>query len=99
MDIPAQCGTTAGRGKDCVEGGKGEVGITGTVTIVALEEAVVKGVAEGEGQSVTCDIRVAAWAVSIITGRGTEAVGVRGCECMVEQELHACAEEAACREG
>ena len=47
MNIPAQCGTTAGRGKDSIEGGKGEVGVTGVVMIVTVEEAVVKGVSKG----------------------------------------------------
>ena len=47
MDVPAQCGTTAGRGKDSIKGGKGEMGFSGVVTIVTVEEAMVEGVAEG----------------------------------------------------
>ena len=74
MDVLAQCGTTAGRGKDGVEGGKGEVGITGVVTIVTLEEAVVKGVSEGKRQAVSGDVGAAARAVSVVTGRGPEAI-------------------------
>ena len=49
MDVPAQCGTTAGRGKDGIQRGEGEVGVTGVVMIMTLKETVVEGVAEGEG--------------------------------------------------
>ena len=95
MDIPAQCGTTAGRGKNGVERGEGKVCITGVVTIVTLKEAVVNGVAEGEGQSVTGDVRAAAGAVGVVPSRWSEAIGVGGCEGVIKEELHARAEEAA----
>ena len=94
MDVSAQCGTTAGRGKNGVKGGKGEVGITGVVTIATLEEAVVKGVSEREGHPVPGDVSAAARAVSVVTGRGTEAVGVRCGEGVIEEELHTRAKEA-----
>ena len=92
MDVLAQCGTTAGRGKDGVEGGKGEVGITGVVTIVTLEKAVVKGVAEREGHPITRDVGSTAWAVGVVTCRGSEAIRVGGGEGVVEEELQACAQ-------
>ena len=67
MDIPAQCSTTAGRGKDGIKGGKGEVFVTSNIMITALEEAVVNGVAEGEAHPVPRDIGAAAGAVSVVT--------------------------------
>ena len=87
MNIPAQCGTTAGRGKYGVKGCKGEVGVTGFVMVVTVEEAVVKGVTKREGHPITCDVCATARAVGVVTGRGSEAVGVGGSECVVEEEL------------
>ena len=95
MDIPAQCGTTAGRCKDGVKGGKGEMGGTSLVTIVTLEEAVVEGVAEWEGEPIMRDVGATARAVGVITGGGAEVVGIGGGECMIEEELQTRAEEAA----
>ena len=93
MDVSAQCGTTAGRGEDSVKGGKGEVGVTGLIVVVAEEEAVVKGVPEGKGQTGPGDVRTTARAVSVIACRRAEAIGVGGGEHVVEEELHARAQE------
>ena len=94
MDILAQCGTTAGRGKDGVEGGKREVSVTSFVSVMAVKEAVVKGVAEGKGPSVPRDIGMTAGAVSVVTGGGSEAVRVSCGEGVVEEKLHTRAEKA-----
>ena len=95
MDILAQCGTTAGGGKYRIQGGKREVCGTSFVTVVTLEKAMVEGVSEGKGKSVPCDICAATGAVGVVPGRGSEPIRIRGSEGVIEEELHARAEEAA----
>ena len=94
MNVPAQCGTTAGRGKDGVEGGKGEVGIAGVVVVMAMEEAMVEGVPKREGQPISGDVGSTAGTVGVVPGGRAEAVGVGGGKRVVEEKLHARAEEA-----
>ena len=67
MDILAQCGTTTGRGKDGIKGTEGEVGFTGLIMIVTMEQAMVEGVAEGKGHPIPGDVGVTARAVSVVT--------------------------------
>ena len=56
VNILAQCGTTVGRGKYSVKGGEGEVCVTSLIVVMAVKEAVVKGVAEWEGHPITSDV-------------------------------------------
>ena len=42
MEIPAQCGTTAGRGKYGVEGSEGEMGFAGIIMIMTVEEPMMQ---------------------------------------------------------
>ena len=88
MDIPAQCSTTAGRGKDPIKGGKGEVGFTGIVTIVTVEQSMVKGVSEREGHPIPCDIGLTTGAVGVVIRRRLEAIRVRGSESVVDVVTH-----------
>ena len=94
MDVLAQCGTTVGRGKDGVDGGKGEVDVAGLVMVMTVEQAVVKGVAEREGHTILSNVCATTGTVGVVTSSGSEAVGVCGSKGVVEEELQARAKEA-----
>ena len=70
------------------------MGVTGFVTIVTLEEAVVKGVPEREGESIPGDVSPTARAVGVVSSCRSEAVRVGGSEGVVKEELDARAQEA-----
>ena len=47
------------------------MGITGVIVVAAVKEAVVKGVAEGEGQTIPGDVGPTARAVSVVSATST----------------------------
>ena len=71
------------------------MGGAGVIMVSADEEAVVEGVPEREGETISGNVGLTAGAVGIISGRGPETVGVCGGKGVVEEELDACAQEAA----